>query len=276
MKKRKAVLILVTVLVLLLDVAIIGLAVREYLQTDTLSQNTVTRAILLLIGSVFTLIKAFGGRRAPKRTIAFYRKHYNDLMGNAFLGNPKGEKEFLKALNAFNADKPLVAIKHLDRLWPEVESTTDRFAVATFLGLCYDDGTYYLQAAEWYEKAAALTPNSTVLSNAGICYQRLGNNARAIEAYERALKVDPQNANAYSNIANLYVREAEYEGALEYAEKALAINANLIPAHSARSIAYAAMGDEEAYEKALCQAAAAGADRKKIELAVRYILDEND
>ena len=275
MKKRKTVIVIVLIAVILLDAAVIGLTVKEYLDTNTVAQSTVTRAVLILIGTALTLTKLFV-RNTPKRTAAFYRKQYSDLMGTAYVADAKGEKLLARALDAFNKDQPMKAIKLLGRLWQSADAVTDRFAVAAFTGLCYDDLKYYPQAIEWYERASALSVNSTVLSNAGICYQRTGNHARAIDAYERAIKADPQNATAYSNVANLYIREAEYEGALEYAEKALALNANLHAAHSARAVAYAGLGRDEDYEKALRQAAAAGADRRKIESAVRYLLDEND
>lgn len=277
MKRKRSALIFLVVAVILLDAVAIGLVAYEYWQTKTVARSTITRSAILLAGTTLTLVKALTGRRrAPKRNAAFYRKHYGDLLGAAFLGNPKGEKQMVKALDAFNGDRSSVAIKTLNSLWPEVENAADRFAVAAFLGLCYDDAEAYYQAVEWYERANSIMPNTTMCSNAGICYQRLGDNARAIDSYQRAIKLDPANAQAYSNVANLYIREAEYEGALEYANKALERNANLLPAHSARAIAYAGLGDEEAYEKALRQAAAAGADRKRIETAVRYILDEND
>ena len=276
MKKKKLVRIFVIVALVVLNAVIVSLLLNEYKETGTVAGNSVTRAVLIVAGSVLTVVKTFARRQRPNRGATFYRTQYGDLLGEAYKGDPKGEKQLVRALNAFNQNKSVVAIKVLDKMWRTADGMSERFAVATFTALCYDDMQAYPQAIAWYERAAALQYNTTVLSNMGLCHQRMGNYSRALEAYERAIKADPKNAHAYSNVANLYIREAEYEGALEYAEKALAIDANLLPAHSARAVAYAGLGDEEAYEKALRQAASAGADRKKIETAVRYILDEND
>ena len=275
MKRRKSVIIVSIALLVLLDLAVLGMLFYEIILQKTVDSSHVFRTVLLLGASVISIFKLFQ-KYEVRRSAKFYRDSYSDLIGNAFLNDPKLEKEFCHALDAFNADLSQKALSCLERLADKVTRNEDRFAIAVFTALCYDDMQAYPQAIRSYEDALRFSENSTVYSNLGICFQRVGDYDRAIEAYEDAIRMDPNNANPYNNIAQLLIRSEEYEGALAYAEKASALAPNLKAAHNARAICHAMLGNTEEYEKALRQSVMCGENRQKIEDFIRSLREPSD
>jgi Tfp pilus assembly protein PilF len=66
---------------------------------------------------------------------------------------------------------------------------------------------FWREALYRYEKAAALHPdNPEVQNNLGVAYESIGETARALAAYKKALELAPQD----SKIKRNYARFAEY------------------------------------------------------------------
>ena len=64
----------------------------------------------------------------------------------------------------------------------------------------YDDGQYQ-QAIEAYDKAIKLNPNVAIgYGHRGLSYLGLGQNERAIEDFDKAIELDPDNAEAYNKL----------------------------------------------------------------------------
>jgi Tfp pilus assembly protein PilF len=76
-----------------------------------------------------------------------------------------------------------------------------------------------------------------VLNNIGLCHARLGDRARAEEAYKRAIEIDPGYSKAYSNLATLYRDTGDLELAAANYRKALEIQ----PMFTAARINFAGM-----------------------------------
>jgi len=89
----------------------------------------------------------------------------------------------------------------------------------------------------------------------GLCYEKLGRPDEQIEAYKRALAINPNMVGALVNLANAYVSGQEYDLAIEYYRKALSLKPSDAMIHYNFGIAYVNKGDfEEAvrlYEKAV-------------------------
>lgn len=271
MKRRKNPrLILVISLIIVLSIAVIGLLVYEFITTKKLESDSVFKALVILAGAALTLGKIYT-KNHIKRTPDVYRNVYKDLIGDAFSDGSKQSKTFFRALDLYNDDAYSKALGLLGSIPKEGLPLKDRFALSVFTALCYDDMRQYARAAEEYEKAWDLRENSTVASNLGLCYQHLGQDENAIAAYENAISIDPENAYPYNNLAQLYIRQEEYEQALEYAEKATAIRSNFHQAYSAQAVCHAMLGNQELYEKALRRAVANGSDRESIEEYVRSL-----
>ena len=261
--KNKGLRIFLQIFIIVLALVLIAMTVYEVVvKKDT---SSIAKAVVILIGLMVTSLRLFGivkpRGRAPLTT---YRSHYSDLIGNAFAGDAKQERTFLRALEAYATGRPGESLKLLDKLVPSYNSYEDRYALVLFKALCYDDLTMYDRAIELYEQALALKEHSTAASNMGLCYYRMGQYEHAITAYERAIAIDPVNEFPYNNLAQLYVRRQEYEKALEYAIEAARINNKMHQAHSAQAICYAMLGDRENYEKELHAAVLCGSDKNAI------------
>jgi tetratricopeptide (TPR) repeat protein len=269
--KNKALKIILLIVIIGLALAVAGMLVYEIVvKQDT---SSIPKAAILLVSLILSAVRLITGRgRRARLPLAAYRKHYAHVVGNAFAGDPKQEKIFLQALEAYATDQSAKALKLLDRLTPSYQSYDDRFAIIMFRALCYDDMKLYPQAIELYEQALQMRDHSTAASNMGLCYQNMGKYEDAIHAYERAVAIDPTSAYPYNNIAQLYIRMGDFEQALSFAGQAAELNNNMYQAHSAQAICYAMMGDREQYEKALQRAVACGADKNNI----RYLLYQMD
>jgi tetratricopeptide (TPR) repeat protein len=80
----------------------------------------------------------------------------------------------------------------------------------------------FAEAVEEYEKALELEPdNVDVMSNLGVTYYRLGKLDEAIEVYNRAITAAPEDADIRSNLAAAYVQKQGPDGGTDYLNKAL-------------------------------------------------------
>jgi tetratricopeptide (TPR) repeat protein len=76
-------------------------------------------------------------------------------------------------------------------------------------------GGYYNKVAELEKLILKDFPESfSLLFNLALANKKLNNNHKAIEMYDRALKVNPTSYDAWFNLAHLYNVEAQYKNAL--------------------------------------------------------------
>ena len=104
----------------LVAAAVVGLLAYQGLVTHELTGSNLTKAILILIGVVLSLLK---GERRGKATKADYKAAYGHLIGNAFSGDTKLEKQLYKALDDFNSRKYPACLKKLDDLMCGIHET---------------------------------------------------------------------------------------------------------------------------------------------------------
>jgi tetratricopeptide (TPR) repeat protein len=92
---------------------------------------------------------------------------------------------------------------------------------------------------EAYEKAIELDPNSAgALVNLGTIHFNGRDFARAKKFYEKALEVDPEYALAHFDLANLYDERGERSKAMEHYQAALRIAPNYADAHYNLALLY--------------------------------------
>ena len=99
-------------------------------------------------------------------------------------------------------------------------------------------------------------PNSFVLNNiAGACNAGLMQFDAAIDSFKQALKINPENAEAYNNIGNVLHTKGDQEAAIGSYKKALKIKPDYAEAYSNMGNALNAKGDPDAsissYKQAL-------------------------
>lgn len=241
-----------------------GLLAYQALVEKNLDSSNITRCVLIIAAAVLGMVKPRKNRKIVSNKKSAYQKAYAEHIQNAFEDDPKLEKKFYNAIHDYNQKKPAAAIAKLDKLRKECQRSADLRAVTVFTALCYDDMGLYDKSVPQYEAALSIRQNSSLYSNMGLAYYRLGNEEAAEKAYKDAIRVDPKNAYAHNNLSTLWFRRGEYSESLRSAEAAIAINSGMPQALSTAAICCAMLKDQAGYEKYYRQAVANGYDGKKI------------
>ncbi len=83
----------------------------------------------------------------------------------------------------------------------QLEANPKDASIATKIGNLYDDAKMYPKAIEYYEKSVKLSPeNPDVLTDLGTAYFYNGNPDQALKDFDRALKVRPNYAQTLFNM----------------------------------------------------------------------------
>lgn len=91
----------------------------------------------------------------------------------------------------------------------------------------------YKKAVEYYEKAIELDPNnSRIHNNLGNVLDDLGRHEEAIKKYKRAIELDSNNDKAYYNLGIVLGELKQSEEAIKMYEKAITIAPNNINAYN--------------------------------------------
>lgn len=242
----------------LLIAVCLGLLAYQYFVEQQLEAKDVTRAVLIMAGAVLSMVRKPRGKVVSPK--AAYEKAYQEFVQGAFYDEPKLEKQLYLAIHFYNLNKPDKAIGKLNKLRKECRNTNERRAVAIFSALCLDDMQLYEEAITRYQEAASMGNSSTLESNIGLCYQKLGNFAEAERRYDQAIRLDPKNPYARNNLSALFFRQGKYSQALERAKEAIALDGKLRQALTTAAICCGILGKNEEYEQYYRQAVSNGAD----------------
>ncbi|MGC8989449.1 MAG: tetratricopeptide repeat protein [Verrucomicrobiia bacterium] len=99
------------------------------------------------------------------------------------------------------------------------------------------------EALQAYEEARTLLPqDEDVYYNLGIVLTRLGRTEDAIKAYQRALELFPNYAEAHNNLGNLLLRAGNLNDALVHFNAAIAILPDYAVAYNSLGIALRELG----------------------------------
>jgi Tfp pilus assembly protein PilF len=99
-------------------------------------------------------------------------------------------------------------------------------------GVLFFNRREFSKAIQAYQKAIELDPTYVeAYNNLGITYQMIGESDKAFEVYERATKINPKYEKGYNNLGTLLLLKDRYEEALDAFQKALGINSNNIESH---------------------------------------------
>lgn len=114
----------------------------------------------------------------------------------------------------------------------------------------------YLLAINAFERAVKINPLSLdALYNLGVAYEHKQNLSRALSTYKSAIKIKPDFIEALINTANILLRNEEYKEAIHYFSHILKLNPNIPNVLNNYGIALAASGQLEKalnhYEKAI-------------------------
>jgi tetratricopeptide (TPR) repeat protein len=105
------------------------------------------------------------------------------------------------------------------------------------------------EAMEAYTRAIELNPKSALAyGNRGNAYGRLGDHQRAIRDVDRAIELNPKNALAFANRGRTYTRLRDYQQAIRDFDRAIELNPKYAAGYHSRGLAYYYSGK---YQKAL-------------------------
>jgi tetratricopeptide (TPR) repeat protein len=104
----------------------------------------------------------------------------------------------------------------------------------------------YSGAIRWYDKAIKIDPNNaSAWTNKGLALAKIGKHNGAIECFDKALGIDPNNILALNNKGISLHRLKKHNGAIEYYDKALQVDPNNVLAWTNKGAALAKIGKHE-------------------------------
>ena len=132
----------------------------------------------------------------------------------------------------------------------DIEQMKDKTYLDYFiLGNTYDNQKEYIKAIQAYQKAIKLNPKySDAYYNLGIMYVNEGQYDKAIEVYQKAIELNPKNDMAYNNMGIAYESNNEHIKAIQSYQKAIKLNPKYSDAYYNLGIVY---GKEDEYDKAI-------------------------
>ena len=129
----------------------------------------------------------------------FSGKAFDDLYGQLMLARKELPESFLaETLKLYNNGEYNEAIKRCSKL---VASYQPNHVLYNIRGACYSALGDYQVAIEAYEKAIKLNPRyPDALNNMALASKALGQTDRAIELHKKAISIDPSHADSYNSL----------------------------------------------------------------------------
>jgi tetratricopeptide (TPR) repeat protein len=139
--------------------------------------------------------------------------------------------------------------------WPELlafaqkwrEEKPADYRALYYIGLGLSRMRHFSEAETAYRGALTLeSTDARVWNNlAGLLDEKLGRPTEAIRCLKQGLKMDPHNKLGWSKLAGLASRLGHHAKALEYADRALALDPELVEAYLHKGAAARALGKKE-------------------------------
>lgn len=92
-----------------------------------------------------------------------------------------------------------MAVKQAEPMLAELEKNPNNAKLLAEVGRTYLSAHQFQTAIEYYEKSVKIKPDPRVLTTLGGAYHYAGSDDKALDAWNRALKIDPNNADALFN-----------------------------------------------------------------------------
>jgi tetratricopeptide (TPR) repeat protein len=157
-----------------------------------------------------------------------------ELADTSMAGNPGGSMAPAQSGAPASGGAPMVA--RINELKRELQQSPKDINLLVDLADIYHQAAMWEQAAGYYERALELEPaQPDLLTNLGLCFGGMGEYDRALEAFDRAHRENPQHWQSLFNTVIVAARDAgELDVALEAMEAMEAIEprpADLDPVH---------------------------------------------
>lgn len=136
--------------------------------------------------------------------------------------------EFFRALALMALERPEAALASLDAALSLSPPATDEASIHTHRGAALKDLGRYDEAKQTLAKAATFEePHSEVFNLLGFCHYMLKEHEEAIEAFSRAIELEPGLAINYANIGSNLRELGQFKEACQMYEHALELDPNL-------------------------------------------------
>ena len=128
------------------------------------------------------------------------------------------------------------------------------------LGNIYNKMDYFQDAIDAYQKALELDPNSAIFwTNLGIVYRLTAQYDKAEECYKKALVLDPDYPQLYTSLGALHLTYTmKFDEAIRYLEKAIELDPSQAVTYANMAVAKASIGQFAEAEVLLKMAAIKG------------------
>lgn len=147
---------------------------------------------------------------------------------------------------------PTLSAQERNNLWIIVEqsynwcleqSPNEPVIVGALAAMCVDTGRTGAAIA-LFEYATKLDATEAQAWNGlGVAYRRAQKMPQARQAFKRAMQINPDNPDHYSNMAGTYINEGDSKPAIEWCDKGLKLNPNHKDCKFNRGIALLEQGD---------------------------------
>ena len=263
--------IIVCSIIAIAILGIVGFYLYDVLYLKKPYNQNLFRLLAIVFALISTFIRCLNG--VGRNNLDFYEKAYDQDIRYAFKENPLAKKKLLCAIRLYNEENYKKAVKYLAQLRAEIKNEHDAQAVYLFAAMCHSDCGLNNDAIHIYYELLQVAPsNATAHNNLGHLYIREGDYNMALQHIDKAIELSPNDVFAYINKANVYFKQDDLDNAEIYAQKALEVKNNDSNSASLLAIIYALKGDEENREKYTHIAIANGKHPDDVKTAIEFYL----
>jgi lipoprotein NlpI len=164
--------------------------------------------------------------RVPLRMMVLLPLMFPLLVGS---GRAQTSSNMTACIKQVDVDAGATILACTAALQSEVLSETNRRSALNNRGIAYRGTGDYEHAIQDFNEAIQLNPNDDkVLNNLGAAYMMQGDNDHAIQNYDKAIQLNPDYFIAIKNRAAAYADKGDFERAMVDYDRALKLN----PQHS--------------------------------------------
>ena len=238
--------------------------------------KTLMKAGIILVTYFLGVFNYLVKSKAPAPKTAQYTEMYKHIIRDAFADDKTGYRKLMQGITYYNNNEYDKAIKYLTKLEDRCTTNKDTAAVLFFIAKCHKEKGELSKAIETYERLLKIDAScSTAWSNLGLIHHDAGRSSEAKYALKQALLYNPENAYAHINLANVLYKNGEFEEAKNLGLKAFQLNNQLPQASSITALSYASLGDAQNARK-FCQIYGTSENNKDLVAMVERQLKMNE